>query len=98
MQVHAISRLIFHGLGHEAREDTEARRDGTDSALHPYDLIAIGERVVGISDINLILRRCGFFQYALVGQVLNRKSLSQNFEQPSMLIQSAQSVEITAGA
>ena len=74
------------------------RRDGTDSALHPYYLIAIGERVVGISDIDFILRRCGFFQYPLVGQVLNRESLSQDFEQPSMFIQSAQSVEITAGA
>ena len=97
MHVHAIASLIFHRLRHEARQCTESFGDGANAPLHANNLIAIGDGVIGVGNIDFVLGRGCFLQDALVGQTLCLKTGFQRFKQRRMLIERAESIKIAAG-
>ena len=95
--MHAVAGLVFHGLWHKARQRTESFGDGANTPLHANDLIAIGDGVVGIGNIDFVLGGCRFLQDTFVGQALRLKTGFQRFKQRRMFIQRAKSIQIAAG-
>ena len=61
MHVHAVAGLVFHGLWHKACQRTESLGDGANTPLHANDLIAVGDGVIGVGNIDFVLGRGCFF-------------------------------------
>ena len=80
MHMHTVSRLVFHRFRHEAGGNAEAFRHRADTALHTNDLITVSERIIRVRDVDLILCRCRFFQYALKRQALQGKAVFECIE------------------
>ena len=59
-------------------------------------MVAIGDRVVGVGNINFVLGGCRFLQDAFVGQALRLKTGFQCFKQCRMLIERAEPIKIAA--
>ena len=60
-------------------------------------MIAIGDGVVGIGNIDFVLGGCRFLQDTFVGQALRLKTGFQRFKQRRMFIERAKSIKIAAG-